>query len=137
MIDKLVDGLARMIMGVSALLVFAITFLQVLCRFVLKSPLPWSTDILRLAFTYLVFWGAAWCVREKEHLNVDVVLTALPAGIRRWTEILINLILCVFLLWNSVLHFWMDTDHILSASSYDCLLCEYPKCRGGNALLHG
>lgn len=96
MIDKLVDGLARMIMGVSALLVFAITFLQVLCRFVLKSPLPWSTDILRLAFTYLVFWGAAWCVREKEHLNVDVVLTALPAGIRRWTEILINLILCVF-----------------------------------------
>mgnify|MGYP000605057931 FL=1 len=55
MIDKLVDGLARMIMGVSALLVFAITFLQVLCRFVLKSPLPWSTDILRLAFTYLVF----------------------------------------------------------------------------------
>lgn len=96
MIDKLVDGLARMIMGVSALLVFAITFLQVLCRFVLKSPLPWSTDILRLVFTYLVFWGAAWCVREKEHLNVDVVLTALPAGIRRWTEILINLILCVF-----------------------------------------
>ena len=96
MIDKLVDGLARMIMGVSALLVFAITFLQVLCRFVLKSPLPWSTDILRLAFTYLVVWGAAWCVREKEHLNVDVVLTALPAGIRRWTEILINLILCVF-----------------------------------------
>ena len=80
MIDKLVDGLARMIMGVSALLVFAITFLQVLCRFVLKSPLPWSTDILRLAFTYLVFWGAAWCVREKEHLNVDVVLTALPAS---------------------------------------------------------
>lgn len=43
-----------------------------------------------------MFWGAAWCVREKEHLNVDVVLTALPAGIRRWTEILINLILCVF-----------------------------------------
>ena len=33
------------------LLVFVITFLQVICRFVLKSPLPWSTDILRLAFT--------------------------------------------------------------------------------------
>lgn len=96
MIDKLIDGLARGIMGVSALLVFVITFLQVLCRFVLKSPLPWSTDILRLAFTYLVFWGAAWCVREKEHLNVDVVLTALPAGVRRWTEIVINLILCGF-----------------------------------------
>ena len=70
MIDKLIDGLARGIMGVSALLVFVITFLQVLCRFVLKSPLPWSTDILRLAFTYLVFWGAAWCVRELSLIHI-------------------------------------------------------------------
>ena len=94
MFDKIIDGLAKAIMGVSSLLVFVITFLQVICRFVLKSPLPWSTDILRLAFTYLVFWGAAWCVREKEHLNVDVVLTAMPAGMRRTVEILINVVLC-------------------------------------------
>ena len=119
MIDKLIDGLARGIMGVSALLVFVITFLQVLCRFVLKSPLPWSTDILRLAFTYLVFWGAAWCVREKEHLNVDVILTALPAGVRRWTEIVINLILCgffIFLIYFGI-HFcifgWTQTTSYL------------------------
>ena len=92
MFDKIIDGLAKAIMGVSSLLVFVITFLQVICRFVLKSPLPWSTDILRLAFTYLVFWGAAWCVREKEHLNVDVVLTAMPAGMRRTVEILINVV---------------------------------------------
>ena len=96
MFDKIIDGLAKAIMGVSSLLVFVITFLQVICRFVLKSPLPWSTDILRLAFTYLVFWGAAWCVREKEHLNVDVVLTAMPAGMRRTVEILINVGLCGF-----------------------------------------
>ena len=46
MFDKIIDGLAKAIMGVSSLLVFVITFLQVICRFVLKSPLPWSTDIL-------------------------------------------------------------------------------------------
>ena len=67
----LVDKITKAVMGISAIVVFVITFLQVLCRFVLKSPLPWSTDILRLAFTYLVFWGAAWCVREKEHLNAS------------------------------------------------------------------
>ena len=74
----LVDKITKAVMGISAIVVFVITFLQVLCRFVLKSPLPWSTDILRLAFTYLVFWGAAWCVREKEHLNVDVLLMSFP-----------------------------------------------------------
>ena len=81
-------------MGLSAATVFVITFAQVLCRYVLKSPLPWSTDILRLAFTYLVFWGAAWCVREKGNLNVDVLLTAMPVKLRRLVEILINVILC-------------------------------------------
>lgn len=104
-IDALVDGLSKTIMGVSACLVFVITFLQVLCRFVFKSPLPWSTDILRLAFTYLVFWGAAWCVREREHLNVDVVLAALPTGMRRLAEIFISLILCgffLFLIWFGI-----------------------------------
>ena len=56
-IDQIVDFLARLVMGVSAIAVLGVTFAQVLCRYVLKSPLPWSQDILRLAFTYLVFWG--------------------------------------------------------------------------------
>ena len=49
----LVDKITKAVMGISAIVVFVITFLQVLCRFVLKSPLPWSTDIQRPAFTYL------------------------------------------------------------------------------------
>ena len=36
----LVDKITKAVMGISAIVVFVITFLQVLCRFVLKSPLP-------------------------------------------------------------------------------------------------
>lgn len=101
-LNQIVDGLTRFVMGISAATVFVITFAQVLCRYVLKSPLPWSTDILRLAFTYLVFWGAAWCVREKGNLNVDVVLTAMPVRMRKAVEILINVILCAFFIFLMV-----------------------------------
>lgn len=101
-LNQVVDGLTRFVMGISAATVFVITFAQVLCRYVLKSPLPWSTDILRLAFTYLVFWGAAWCVREKGNLNVDVVLTAMPVKMRKAVEILINIILCAFFIFLMV-----------------------------------
>ena len=93
-LNLVVDTLCKFIMGISALIVFVITFAQVLCRFVLKSPLPWSQDVLRLAFTYMVYWGAAWCVKTKGHLNVDVLLTALPVKARRILELLINLVLC-------------------------------------------
>ncbi len=136
MFDKIIDGLAKAIMGVSSLLVFVITFLQVICRFVLKSPLPWSTDILRLAFTYLVFWGAAWCVREKEHLNVDVVLTAMPAGMRRTVEILINVVLCGFFIF--LIYFGIQfADHVLPAAADVGLLCQHSQRWRGDALLHG
>ena len=93
-LNMVVDAICKFVMGISALIVFVITFAQVLCRFVFKSPLPWSQDILRLAFTYMVFWGAAWCVKTKGHLNVDVLLTSVPPGVRRVIELLINIVLC-------------------------------------------
>lgn len=39
-IDQIVDFLARLVMGASAIAVFGVTFAQVLCRYVLKSPYP-------------------------------------------------------------------------------------------------
>ena len=98
LLNLMVDSGTKLVMGISAIAVLVVTFAQVLFRYVLKSPLPWSQDVLRLAFTYLVFWGAAWCVREKGHLNVDVVLTAIPVRLRAAVELVINLVLCAFFL---------------------------------------
>ena len=91
LLNLMVDSGTKLVMGVSAIAVLVVTFAQVLFRYVLKSPLPWSQDVLRLAFTYLVFWGAAWCVREKGHLNVDVVLTAIPVRLRAAVELVMAL----------------------------------------------
>ena len=98
LLNLMVDSGTKLVMGISAIAELVVTFAQVLFRYVLKSPLPWSQDVLRLAFTYLVFWGAAWCVREKGHLNVDVVLTAIPVRLRAAVELVINLVLCAFFL---------------------------------------
>lgn len=97
MVNKIVDAVVRAVMAVSGIVLLAVTFAQVVCRYVLKLPLPWSQDVIRLSFTYLVFWGAAWCVRDKAHLNVDVLLTMLSKKGRLAVEILINVVLvCLF-----------------------------------------
>jgi TRAP-type C4-dicarboxylate transport system permease small subunit len=49
------------------------TFLQVLFRFVLKIPTPWTEEVIRFAFAYMVFIGTALGVKYHNHLNVDVV----------------------------------------------------------------
>lgn len=95
-INKAIDTAMRSVMAASALTLFVVTFLQVVFRFLLKSPLAWSQDIIRLCFTYLTFFGAAWCVKEKAHLNIDVLLTSLKPALRKLIEIVINLILLAF-----------------------------------------
>ena len=118
LLNQIVDWIARLVMGVSAIAVFGVTFAQVLSRYVLKSPLPWSQDILRLAFTYLVFWGAAWCVRDKNHLNVDVFLTAIPEKSRKVVEILINVVLCAFFVFVIVVGFQFALSGLTQTTSY-------------------
>ena len=95
-VTKVVDGVIKTLMATSAFVLFLVTFLQVVFRFILKSPLAWSQDVIRLCFTYLVFLGAAWCVREKAHLNIDVVISCLKPKLRAALELVINIALCGF-----------------------------------------
>lgn len=97
-VNQMVDHMIKFVMAVSGIVLLAVTFWQVVCRYILKAPLPWSQDIIRLSFTYLVFWGAAFCVREKANLNVDVLLTALPKRVGKLMEFAINLVLLGFFL---------------------------------------
>ena len=117
-LNTVVDALCKLVMGVSAVIVFVITFAQVLCRFVFKSPLAWSTDILRLAFTYMVFWGAAWCVREKGHLNVDVLLTSFPQPLRKTVELVINCILLILFIFLILQGFKFAQSGLSQTTSY-------------------
>lgn len=117
-LNQIADGLCRAVMGISALTVFMITFAQVLCRFVFKSPLAWSTDVLRLAFTYMVFWGAVWCVKEKGHLNVDVLLASMHGGLRRGVELAIDAVLCALFCFMIVYGYQFAVNGLTQTTSY-------------------
>lgn len=94
--NKVVDGILKIVMAITSFLLFTVTFLQVVSRFIFKTPLAWSQDVIRLCFVYLVFWGAAYCIKEKAHLNVDVFLTSLKPKMRKTVEIIINVVLLLF-----------------------------------------
>jgi TRAP-type C4-dicarboxylate transport system permease small subunit len=72
-------------------------FLQVLIRFVFKYPLPWTEEVSRIAFVYSIFVGATIAVREKTHLNIDVLLIVLPKEIARVITVLGLILVGIFL----------------------------------------
>lgn len=78
-LDRLLRGLLALLLGVLT----ASVFLQVLARFVLRYPLPWTEEITRLAFVYAIFVGALLAVRDRTHISVDVVVDALPPPVAR------------------------------------------------------
>ncbi|SNT27269.1 TRAP-type C4-dicarboxylate transport system, small permease component [Anaerovirgula multivorans] len=95
-LDRIVDFIVRFIMAFSALILSIVTTLQVVARYIFKSPIGWGQDIIRLSFIYLVFWGAAYCVKEKEHLNIDILLTSLKPKAKKILELGINIVLAFF-----------------------------------------
>jgi TRAP-type C4-dicarboxylate transport system permease small subunit len=83
---------------VSAVLVVALTvvvFIQVFNRFVLKTPLAWSEDLAMLLFQWVAFLGAAIGVKRMRHFGIELVVRALPEGVRHRIELLVPLIMAI------------------------------------------
>lgn len=80
-----------------ALLSIIVSF-QVFSRYVFSISLPWSTDVNRFLFIYLVFLGATIGVRNQSHLNIDVLVKKFPKKVQKILNIVINLIILVFLI---------------------------------------
>ncbi|GAB3056906.1 TRAP transporter small permease [Salinicoccus sesuvii] len=70
--DYVLARIMEVIMTVSLLLTVTVTFMQVLFRYVLSTPLPWAQEFLMLCFVYSIFSGATVLVYRNEHLTVDL-----------------------------------------------------------------
>lgn len=78
----------KFVMAFSSLILSVVTFIQVITRFIYKDPIAWGQDVIRLSFIYLVFWGGAYCIKEKEHLNIDILLTSVGIKTRKLWRLL-------------------------------------------------
>ena len=72
--DKLEEVFLVVLMAVATAIVFA----QVITRFVLKTPLPWSEEIARFMFIWLIWVGAAFATKERAHIRIDFLVNRLP-----------------------------------------------------------
>ena len=71
----------------------AITFFQVLCRFVLKIPAVWSEEIARMSFVWLIFLGSAIGVKEGTHLMLDMLTASVSPRLRKIMQIFVLLMI--------------------------------------------
>jgi TRAP-type C4-dicarboxylate transport system permease small subunit len=81
------------------LLMFISVLLQVFYRYVLQSPLTWTEEVARYSFIWTVLLGAAFAVRRKEHVAMNLLFDRFPKSVQRYVTVVINGIILISLIY--------------------------------------
>jgi len=95
--DKLEEFFLIAVMVLATGLVAA----QVITR-QLGIPLPWSEELARFCFLWLIWVGAAYAVKVKQHIVIDIVTSRLPRIGQNILSIITTVIMFLFLIFMVV-----------------------------------
>ncbi len=111
---KIQAGLRHFAQAVSAAmmaLMFLTFMLQIVVRYTarlewLPAYLPfleptnygWTLEFCLLLWVWLVFWGNAFAVRDRDHVTFDILFLAVRPAVRRWFTIIFGVAICACLL---------------------------------------
>src|SRR6478735_8204136 len=62
---------------------FAAFILQIVFRYALNLPIGWTHEVSVILWVWLVLWGAAFVVSEREEIRFDIIYGAVGPGPRR------------------------------------------------------
>lgn len=99
---RAVEGVVATLLVVSVL---SLVIFQVVTRYVLARPVPWSEELARFALIWLAFIGAAWVAGRGSHVTVVLGDQRLGRRARAAIEVLSGLLsiaICTILLTGSL-----------------------------------
>ncbi len=82
----MLDRLRAAALDIGALMLgalFVIFLVQIAARYVFNAPLLWTLEACLTLWLWVVFWGAAFVLTEKDHVRFDVLYAAVRPGLRR------------------------------------------------------
>jgi len=78
-IDVIEEGFIAILLG----LMTAITFANVIARYVFNSNILWALEATVYLFAWMVLIGASYCVKINAHLGIDILVRVFPPKIRK------------------------------------------------------
>lgn len=90
---QLVDLMAVLLLTT----IVTIVILQIVFRYLLHFAAPWTEELARYLYVYLVFVAAILVTKEKSQIEITVVLERLPRRIRLGLGVFYDLLIILFL----------------------------------------
>jgi TRAP-type C4-dicarboxylate transport system permease small subunit len=95
--DRLLGRLESVLLAAMVAAITAVTFAQVLTRYVFADPIIWSEEVARYLFVWITLIGAAAGVRVHAHFGLDLLRRYAPPLLRTALGALTMLIVAGFL----------------------------------------
>jgi TRAP-type C4-dicarboxylate transport system permease small subunit len=74
---------ARWAAGAGFVAIFAVFVAAVAMRYLVRAPIQWADEFVTIAAMWVVFWSAAFVLRDREHVAIAAAHDALPPQGRR------------------------------------------------------
>lgn len=82
-LGRVVDNIEETSIAICLGLMTAITFVNVVARYVFSDNILWAKEITEYLFAWLVLMGMSYGVKKHVHIGVDVVINHLSPGGRK------------------------------------------------------
>lgn len=89
--------LAEQIAGIMLGALVVVVLLQVISRYILRSPLDWTADGATILVIWVSFLGAAVAGFSRAHFTLDFIVDAMPLAIGRAVTAIANLLVVLVL----------------------------------------
>jgi len=128
-LTNLIEHFFQYLLMLLMAMILVIIPLQVFCRFVLQSSLPWPDEMAPFVLAWITFIGAVLALRNGEHISFDVIVDRISGKLRISVLIFRDLIGIIF---YSVLFYfsipivifkWPDLAYTFSVSRGFLYLC--------------
>ena len=101
-ISKVLDGLLKGLLFLSSFAGFgivAVVLLSVFQRYVLKSPLSFSEELVGLLLTSMLFMSLPYISNMEKHVKITLISNLLQIKYKIWLTIIAYLINLIFSAW--------------------------------------
>jgi TRAP-type C4-dicarboxylate transport system permease small subunit len=90
-IGRFLQRRAEDVLVLLAAAMFFAFLIQIGTRYLLNDPAAWPHEVIVISWLWLIFWGAAFFLRDRDQVKFDVLYTMAPARARRVMSLVVAL----------------------------------------------
>lgn len=94
-----VEKILNILLALMFFAMFIVVMLQVVTRYIAFVSLPWTEELTRLAFVYIIALGAPLAIKYDDYAKVDLLVELFPLKARLFTELIVSILILFFSLY--------------------------------------